>query len=146
VSSKHIAHGGRREIDAELLQLADDAEIAPARILPRETKYEREDIGIERVRSDLVRTREPPVPADEFTVPAQQRCWCDEKSGPPLTRKKSSECRQYDAIGWGEPRSRYLATEDRELMTKDRDLDVLLVWGRSYSNQVKQLANEQEGH
>ena len=35
VSSKHIAHGGRREIDAEFLQLADDPEIAPARILSR---------------------------------------------------------------------------------------------------------------
>ena len=98
------------------------------------------------MRSDSFGTREGPIATNELTVPAQQRCWRDEKSGPPLARKKSSECRQRDPIGGGEPRSRYLATKDRELMAKDRDLDVLLVWGRSYSNQVKQLANEQEGH
>ena len=134
MSSKHVAHGCRRDNDAELLQLADDAEIAPARILSRETKDERDDLGVERVRSDLVRTRERPVPANEFTVPAQQRRWRDEEGGPPLAREKSNQCRQYGAIGWGEPRSSYLATKDRELMTKHGDLDVLLVRRRSHSN------------
>src|ERR1017187_7455252 len=35
VSSKHVANARGRDYDPELLQLADDAEIAPPRILPR---------------------------------------------------------------------------------------------------------------
>jgi len=45
----------------------------------------------------------------------------------------------------GKPRTRHLATEDRELMTQDRDLDVLLVRGRADSHESEQLSNEQEG-
>ena len=42
-------------------------------------------------------------------------------------------------------RTRHLATKDAELMAEYRDLDVLLVRGRSESNQIEQLTNEQEG-
>src|ERR1039458_8157099 len=34
----------------------------------------------------------------------------------------------------------------RESVTKDRDLDVLLIWRRSDPNEVEQLSNEKEGH
>jgi hypothetical protein len=47
MSSQQVPHARRRDNDAELLQLADDAEIAPARILPSETKDECDDLGIE---------------------------------------------------------------------------------------------------
>src|ERR1039458_1273088 len=43
------------------------------------------------------------------------------------------------------PFSDHLATKDAALMTEYRDLDVLLVRGRSQSNQIEQLANEQQG-
>src|ERR1035438_6353532 len=43
------------------------------------------------------------------------------------------------------PFSDHLATKDAELMAEYRDLDVLLVRGRSESNQIEQLTNEQEG-
>jgi hypothetical protein len=33
MSSKHIAHARRRDADTELLQLTDNSEIAPPRIL-----------------------------------------------------------------------------------------------------------------
>jgi len=45
----------------------------------------------------------------------------------------------------GEPRTRHLALQHRELMTKDRDLDVLLVWAWTDPNESEQLSNEQEG-
>ena len=66
MSSKHIPHARRRDRDTELPQLADDPEIALPRVLPSETKDERDDLVVERVRSDLVRTRERPVPANEL--------------------------------------------------------------------------------
>ena len=98
MTSQHIVHARRRDGDAELPQLADDAEIAPPRILPRETKDDGHDLGIERIGSDRLRSREGPISANELTVPAHKRCRRDEESGPPLTRKKSSECREHGAI------------------------------------------------
>jgi hypothetical protein len=63
-----------------------------------------------------------------------------------LASQESREPRQHDTIGRGQARSRHLATEHRELVTKDRDLDVLLIWRRSDPNEVEQLSNEKQGH
>ncbi len=83
---------------------------------------------------------------NELPVPPHQRCGRNEEGGPTLARKKSRERRQHDTIGGGEARSRHLTTEHRELVTKDRDLDVLLIWRRSDPNEVEQLSTEKEGH
>lgn len=145
MSSKHVAHGCRRENDAELLQLTDDAHIAPARILPREAKDERDDFGIKRVRSDLFRTRVCPGPANEISMPAHQRGQRHEEGGPAFPWKQSSERRQHGAISGGESGTRNLATEYRELMAQNGDLDILLVRCRADPDDVEQLSNEQEG-
>src|ERR1017187_6478206 len=146
VSSKHVADTCPRDHDAELPQLTDDPEIAPARVLARETKDECDDLSIERVGRDVLGRRVGPVSANELPVPPHQRCGPNEEGGPTLARKESREPRQHDTIGRGEPRSRHLTTEHRELVTKDRDLDVLLIWRRSDPNEVEQLSNEKEGH
>src|SRR5674476_1390264 len=146
MTSKDVPHARRRDHHAELLQLTADAEIAPARVLSRETKDECDGIGIERVGRDLLRSRERPVPPNELAVPAQQGCRGDEKGGPTLARKKASECREHGAIGGGEPRTRDLAAKDRELMTQHRHLDVLLVEVWPDPNRYEQLSNEQGGH
>jgi hypothetical protein len=78
-------------------------------------------------------------------VPAHQRRWGDKKGGSTLAREKSCERRKHGAISGGEPRTRHLALQHRELMTKDRDLDVLLVWAWTDPNESEQLSNEQEG-
>ena len=62
-----------------------------------------------------------------------------------LSREKSCERREHARDQWGESRTRHLALEHRELMTKDRDLDVLLVWAWTDPNEPEQLSNEQEG-
>src|ERR1035437_7526008 len=84
MTSKDVPHARRRDHHAKLLQLTADAEIAPARVLSRETKDECDGIGIERVGRDLLRSRERPVPPNELAVPAQQGCRGDEKGGPTL--------------------------------------------------------------
>ena len=116
MTPKHIAHAGRRDHDAELPQLTDDAEIAPPRVLPRETKDDGHDIGIEPFRSDRLRTREGPVPTNEVTVPTHERCRRDAEGGLPLAEEavQASPARRDQ---WGGPRTRHLATEHRELMT-----------------------------
>ena len=97
MASKHIAHTRRRDADTELLQLTHDAEIAPARVLPRETKDQCDGLILERIRRDSLATRIGPVATNKFTVPTQQRRWCDEEGGPTLAREKPSQCR--DRLG-----------------------------------------------
>lgn len=46
---------------------------------------------------------------------------------------------------WGESGTRNLATEYRELMAQNGDLDILLVRCRADPDDVEQLSNEQEG-
>src|ERR1035441_6706984 len=103
-------------------------------------------LSIERVGRDVLGRRVGPVSANELPVPPHQRCGPNEEGGPTLASQESRERRQHDTIGRGEPRSRHLTTEHRELVTKDRDLDVLLIWRRSDPNEVEQLSNEKEGH
>jgi hypothetical protein len=86
-----------------------------------------------------------PVPSDKLTVPAHKRRRRHEEGRPGLTSQQPRERREYSAIGGGVPRTRHLVTKDAELMAEYRDLDVLLVRGRSESNQIEQLTNEQEG-
>ena len=93
------------------------------RVLARETKDECDDLSIERVGRDVLGRRVGPVSANELPVPPHQRCGRNEEGGPTLARQESRERRQHDTIGRGEPRSRHLTTEHRELVTKDRDLD-----------------------
>jgi hypothetical protein len=79
-------------------------------------------------------------------VSAQQRCWSGEESGPTFAREESRERRQHGAISGGEPGTRHLAAEHGELMTKDCDLDILLFWTCTDSNEAVPLSNEQEGY
>jgi len=85
------------------------------------------------------------VSSDKLTVPAHERRRRHEEGRPALTRQQPRERREHSAIGGGVPRTRHWATKDAELTAEYRDLDVLLVRGRSESNQTEQLTNEQEG-
>jgi hypothetical protein len=147
MSSKHIAHARRRDHDAELPQLADDAEIAPPRVLPSQTKDDCDDLSIERVGSDRLRTREPPVPANEISVPAYERCRRDEEGGPALAAEEIEQALPAPRDRQGRTEVAPLgASAPRVDDTQHRDLDVLLVRRRTDSNQAEQLSNEQEGY
>ena len=145
VTTQDVAHACRRDRDTELCALADDPEIAPPGVLTRKSKDESDHIRIERVGGNRLATRVGPMPTNELPVPAQQRYWRHEEGCPTLTRQPSRQRCEYSAIGRGEPGSCYLAAQHRELMTKHRDLDVLLVRRRTDSNEAEQLSNEQEG-
>src|ERR1039458_9538675 len=91
VSSKHVADTCPRDHDAELPQLTDDPEIAPARVLARETKDECDDLSIERVGRDVLGRRVGPVSANELPVPPHPRCGRNEEGGPTLASQESGE-------------------------------------------------------
>jgi hypothetical protein len=142
VTSKNIANARRRDGDTELGALADDAEIVPPGILTSEAKDECHNVGIERVVRRSIAAQKGPVPANELTVPVQQSRWRDEEGSPTLTRKQPCKCREHRAIDRGEPRSCHLALEHRELVTKHRDLDVLVVRRWTDSEEQEKLANQ----
>jgi hypothetical protein len=87
---------------------------------------------------------ERPVGVDELTVPAQQRRGRNEEGCPALTSTQRRKRCQHSAIGRGEARSRNLAPQYCELVTKDCDLDVLLVGPRTDAEENEELSNEQE--
>ena len=76
------------------------------------------------------------MPGDKLPVPAHERRWRHEKSRQMFTREQSCERGEHSTIGGGVPGPRDLATKYGELMTQYRDLDVLLVWGRTDSKQL----------
>src|ERR1019366_7855326 len=87
--------------DTELGALADDAEIAPGRILPRQAQDESDDVGRKRVVSTLLAVRVGPVPRQELPVPVHERRWRHEENRPTLTREQSCERGEHSTIGGG---------------------------------------------
>ena len=61
-----------------------------------------------------------------------------------FTREQSCQRREHSPVGGGVPGARDLATKYGELMTKHRDLDVLVVWGRTDSEELEQPSNQEE--
>jgi hypothetical protein len=82
------------------------------------------------------------VPSDKLTVPAHKRRRRHEEGRPGLTSQQPRERREYSAIGGGVPRTRHSATKDAELMAEYRDLDVLLVRGRTEMKQLEQPSSD----
>ena len=73
------------DADAERLQLADDAEIAPLGVLSSQTADQlRGMFGKGRTTWSAVRVC--PAPLDQRAVPAQDRLWADEERSPALLR------------------------------------------------------------
>jgi hypothetical protein len=144
VTTQDIAHACRRYGDTELGALPDDAEIAPARVLPRQAEDESDDVGIKSIASILATVRVGPVPRQELPMPAHERRWCHEESDPTLTPEQSCQRGEHSTVGGGVPGARDLATKYGELMTKHRDLDVFVVGGGTDSKQVEQPSNHEE--
>ena len=101
-------------------------------------------LGIESVVHPGARVGERPVLSDKLVVTSKQRRGCDDEGSPALTRKQLRECREEGAVGGGEAWSCHLAADHGDLMTKHRDLDVLLVRRRTGTEEKEKLANQQK--
>ena len=79
------ADARRRDIDADLLQLALDAPVAPGGVLLRHPPDD--ELGLKRDRLSLVdRVWPVPLPADELAVPASERVG-SEQAGETLVQR-----------------------------------------------------------
>jgi hypothetical protein len=76
-STQDLPHGGRRDGDAELHELAVDAPVSPQRILPRQADGKAGDARACRRASRLAPLARVVLPRRQPAVPGQQRRWRD---------------------------------------------------------------------
>jgi hypothetical protein len=81
VATHDGADGGGRDLDAEALEFAFDALVAPMRVLPSEVDDQLLHLLVQWRSAGLV-VRIGPGTGDQASVPAQQRLRRDEEAGP----------------------------------------------------------------
>jgi hypothetical protein len=121
---QHLAHRRRRNRKPETLELADGPFVSPVRVLPREPKDQLAERALERWPSRLpVRVRPPS--GDQLAVPAKQRLRPEREGRPGCPRERAAQRRQQCSISPRQRRPRGLTAEDRQLVAKDEDLQLL---------------------
>jgi hypothetical protein len=123
-SSKHLARRGRRHEDAEAFELADDPLVFPVWVLPSESQGQLAEGARER-RSPRRPVRVGPAAGDELAVPAQQRLRLEREDCPGGSGQRAAQRRKQCTIRRCQPWPRGLPTENRQLMAKDKDLQLL---------------------
>jgi hypothetical protein len=113
-----------RHADAELLQLADDAEVAPPGILPGQAQDQLDGL-VGKGRTTFSTMGVGPAPANKRAVPAKDRLRCDEERTPALARYETSEEGNEGTVGPGEAGTCNLAAQHGQLVTEYEDLRLL---------------------
>jgi hypothetical protein len=115
VASQDRSDARLRHADAELLQLADDAEIAPPRVLTGQPADQRHRLAGKK-RTSWVAMRVGPALLDQRAMPAEDRLGRDEERTPALPRHKTSQERDECTVGPGETRTADLAAKYGQLV------------------------------
>src|ERR1039458_9718015 len=122
------AHHGRdarlRHGDAELLQLADDAEIAPPGVLPSQAQDQLHGL-FAKTRTTWSAVRVGPALLDQRAAPAQDRLWADEERSPVFSRNKTGQEGDEGPVGPAEAGTGDLAAQHGQLVAEHEDLSIL---------------------
>jgi hypothetical protein len=113
-----------RHTDADFLELADDAEIAPPGILPDQAQDQLDGL-VGKGRTTWSTMGVGPAPANKRAVPAKDRLRCDEERTPVLARYETSEEGNEGTVGPGEAGTSDLAAQHGELVAQYEDLRLL---------------------
>ena len=110
--------------DAELSELADDAEVAPAGVLSGQAADERDGLVGKRwpARATM---RVGPASLHEGPVPGEDRLRPDEERSPALPRDEAGEQSDARPIRSGEARTAHLAAQHGQLVAQHQDLGIL---------------------
>jgi len=137
-----VTHERGRDGDPELAQLADDADVAPVAVFARELQDELAHGLLER-RPARRSTRVGPATGDKPSMPAQQRLRRDQHRMPRATRQHAAEGRQQETVRRRELRPPRLASQDRQLVAQDENLQLLgAVAAHEQNDQFEQPAGE----
>ena len=140
---------GLEDGDAELLELAHDAEVALARVVSCQANDQLDGL-LGQGRTAGLPAGVGPSPSNEGTMPAQDRLGCAEEGCPPVTGDQASEGADERSIRPGEA-GIGLALEHRQLVTQHEDLGVLghrvhLVDADRFGDAQKEAVEEGERH
>jgi len=124
VPAQHRRDARLRHGDAELCELADDPELSPSGVLPRELADQLDGL-VGKGRTTRPPVRVGPAPADERTVPTEDRLRRDEEQTPALARHETSEEGDKGSVGPGEAGTGNLAAKHSQLMAEHEDLGFL---------------------
>jgi hypothetical protein len=127
---KSQADGGQDPADgplphpvAQADQLALDAPVPPARVLPCHLLHQCPHLGRDRRPTRSVRIR--PLPSDQPPAPGQQGSRGHDPMYPQATGQQPGQGGEHGAVSPVRPRARDLPPQDRDLMPQDQDLRVL---------------------
>src|ERR1035441_1713189 len=90
VAAQHGRDARHRHADAELLQLADDAEITPPGVLPSQAADQIHGL-FGKTRTTWSAVRVGPALLDQRAVPSQDRLWADEERSPRIGRTQAGQ-------------------------------------------------------
>jgi hypothetical protein len=140
---EQAANGARRNWEAELLELAGDALVAPACVLAREPQHRVARFAVDR-RPPWPHARVCPPPPHELAVPAQQGLRRDEQAMAAPGREQAACGGEEGAVTRSQPRALDLAAQDIQLMAQNQQLDVLALRGAAAPSQQLQQGDEGE--
>jgi hypothetical protein len=123
--SQHGRDRGRRDADSELQQLALDAHIAPARVLPRQPEDQAARLGRKR-RTTRPAAAPSAIALQQRPVPAAQRLRADRKARPPPGRKQPAHRGKQRTVSGRVPRPPPSAPQDRQLVAQNHDFELAL--------------------
>ena len=123
--AKPVAHRRCGDDDAKAFQFADDALIAPARVLTRQTEREQPDVAPNRTAAAPTCVR--PALRDQPAMPSKQRRRRDEEGVPKVAREQSAGRAQEEPVDGPDDGPRRSAPQDRELVPQHQDLELLEV-------------------
>jgi hypothetical protein len=143
MGAQHPPDRTGRGVAAKAQQLATDPLVAPPRILAGEPNDQLLHLVGNRWPSPRCRRVGPP-PTHHAPVPAEQRLRLDQEHRPADPTDVAAQRREQGAIFGLQPGPWMLATQDREFVTQDQDLDLLGV-GRPAAehDQLKDAAQRQ---
>jgi hypothetical protein len=124
VATQHGRDARLRQCDAELLQLADDAEISPPGVLPPQAADQLHGL-FGKTRTTWWAVRVGPALLDQRAVPAQDRLWADEERSPVFSRNKTGQEGDEGPVGPAESGTGDLAAQHGQLVAEHEDLSVL---------------------
>jgi len=116
-----------RHRDTEFLEFADDPEVAPPGVLPRQAADQLHGL-FGKGWTTWSAVREGPAPADQRAVPSEDCLRRDEERSPELLGYESGQEGDEGTVGPGEAGTGDLAAEHSQLVAPNKDLCIL---GRS---------------
>jgi hypothetical protein len=121
-------------MDAEFCELAADASMAPARVLPRELQHQLPNL-IGELGPPAPSGRLSPLPTYKRLVPAQQRPWRHQKHASRRTWEVAGRGCKQRPISRPQLWPRDLATQNLEFVAEHQQLDVVHVQAATATNE-----------